>query len=203
MENSFVVDQKALISILSFMQPICTKRTTLDATNAILFHVGHKELTLKSTDLEISLQASCEIKDSSLVDPQIFLVSGRRIFELTKELDGKITFTLTENQIHFQSGKSVNLALNLKNPEDFPPFPERIENLMHIDATFMTEILGKVSFLIPQSNSNPALNGLLLEICNKELKMTTTDGHCLAQICSGKYKLDEEKKWLVPKRANF
>ena len=33
--------------------------------------------------------------------------------------------------------------------------------------------------------------------------MTTTDGHCLAQITTPKYTLEEDKKWLVPRRAVF
>ena len=43
----------------------------------------------------------------------------------------------------------------------------------------------------------------ILEISNKELKMTTTDGHCLAQVSTHKYTLDEAKKWLLPRRAIF
>ena len=68
MENKFTVDQKSLMAILSSMQPICTKRTTLDTTASILFQVGHKELVLKATDLEISLQASYILKNSSLTE---------------------------------------------------------------------------------------------------------------------------------------
>jgi DNA polymerase III sliding clamp (beta) subunit (PCNA family) len=33
--------------------------------------------------------------------------------------------------------------------------------------------------------------------------MTTTDGHCLAQVTSEKYTLAEAKKWLLPRRAIF
>ena len=33
--------------------------------------------------------------------------------------------------------------------------------------------------------------------------MTATDGHCLAQVRSEKYKLEEPKKWLLPRRAIF
>ena len=74
------------MAILSSMQPICTKRTTLDATTSILFQVGHKELVLKSTDFEISLQSSYLLKESDIDEPYSFLVSGRRIFDLVKEL---------------------------------------------------------------------------------------------------------------------
>jgi DNA polymerase III sliding clamp (beta) subunit (PCNA family) len=64
MEKRFIIEQKELLSILTAMQPICTRRTTLDATSCIMFHIGAKELILKSTDLEISLQASCTISCS-------------------------------------------------------------------------------------------------------------------------------------------
>lgn len=202
MKNTFVVDQKRLLSLLASMQPICNKRTTLEATTSILFQVGHKELVLKSTDLEISLQASYELQASDMIEPKTFLVSGKRIFDLIKELDGIIDFTLVDNQLKMKAG-DVKLALNIKDPEQFPPFPERIENLMQLDGQFMLDMLNKVAFLIPQNNANMALNGLLLEISEKMLKMTTTDGHCLAQAYSNKYTLNESKTWLLPRRAIF
>ncbi len=202
MNSTFTVEQKPFMAILASMQPICTKRTTLDTTSYILFQIGHKELVLKATDLEISLQASYLLKNSEITDPQTFLVSGKRIFELVKELEGDIEFCLQEQQLMLRSGK-VNLALNIKDASEFPPFPERIENLMQLDATFMLEMLNKVAFLVPQNNANPALNGLLIEISDKDLKMTSTDGHCLAQVQTGKYTLQEPKMWLVPRRAIF
>lgn len=202
MKNSFIVEQKALFSILSSMQPICTKRTALDTTTYILFQVGYKELILKSTDLEISLQASQALKESNVSEQQTFLVLGKRIFELVKELEGDITFYVTDNQLHVKAG-AVNLSLNIKNTQEFPPFPERIENLMQLNAPFLMQMLGKVSFLIPQNNANPALNGLFWEISDTEFKMTATDGHCLSQVKTGQYTLAEHKKWLLPRRAIF
>lgn len=202
MENRFVVEQKSFLSLLAAMQPICTKRTTLDATTYILFAVGHKELVLKSTDLEISLQSSYVMKDIAVDQPFSFLVSGRRIFDLVKELDGDIEFIFDNNQLTLKSG-SVDLALNIKDAQEFPPFPERIENLMQLNAAFLLEMLDKVAFLIPQNNANQALNGLYLEISETEFKMTTTDGHCLAQVSTAKYTLPENKKWLLPRRAIF
>ena len=202
MDNLFVVEQKPLLSVLSSMQPICTKRTTLEATSSLLFHVGYKELVLKSTDLEISLQSSYQLKASDVSEIKTFLVSGKRIFDLVKELEGDIEFTLTDTQLCLKAS-GVNLALNIKDPELFPPFPERIENLMQIESSFMLEMLNKVAFLIPQNNANPALNGLLLEVAKDNFKLTTTDGHCLAQIQSDKYVLDEPKTWLLPRRAVF
>ncbi len=202
MEHSFSLEQKNLASILSAMQPICTKRTTLDVTSSILFNTGHKEIILKSTDLEISLQQSCFAQESNIEETRSFLVSGKRFFDLVKELDGDLKFNIQSNQIVLHSGP-IQLSLNIKNADEFPSFPERIENLMQIDTALLLEMLNKVAFVIPQNNSNPALNGLLLEITNKEIKMTTTDGHCLAQVISKNYSLSEPKSWLLPRRAVF
>jgi DNA polymerase-3 subunit beta len=200
MAEKFVVEQKPILAILSSMQPICSKRTTLDATTSILFNVGPKELILKSTDLEISLQSSYSLKECSLTDNKSFLVSGKRLFDIVKELESDITFTLHKTQLSLTSGP-VNLALNIKDAQEFPPFPERIENLMQLESSFLLSMLDKVSFLIPQNNANPALNGLYLEITKDHLMMTTTDGHCLAQIQTSRYKLDKPQNWLMPRRA--
>jgi DNA polymerase III subunit beta len=202
MQNKFIVEQKPLLSILSSMQPICTKRTTLDATATIMFQVGHKELVLKSTDLEISLQASYLLKESDIFEQRTFLVSGRRLFDLVKELEGDISFIIDDTSLLVKAG-SVNVALNIQSAEDFPPFPERIENLMQLSAPFLLELLNKVAFLIPQNNANPSLNGLLLEISESELKMTASDGHCLAQVQTPVYTLEESCKWILPRRAVF
>jgi len=202
MNNRFVVDQKPLMSILSFMHPICNKRTTLDATSSILFQVSPKELTLKSTDLEISLQSSYLLKDCDVDQTRSFLVSGKRIFDLVKELEGEIEFFIGDNQVIVKSG-TVNLSLNIKDAQEFPPFPERIENLMQIESSFLLDMFSKVSFLIPQNNANPSLNGLFWEISSDGFKMTATDGHCLAQVTSPKYNLEDKKNWLLPRRAIF
>jgi len=199
MENQFKVQQKDLITLLSSMQTICSKKTTLDVTEFVLFNITSKELTLKATDLEISLRASMEL-NANFIEQSTFLVNGKRIFELVREMDGEIEFYINSTSLRLKS-KGVDLSLNIRNAEDFPPFPERIENLMEIEASFLLELLSKVSFLIPQNHSNPALNGMLLEVDENGIAMVATDGHCLTKIETKRYTLGENKRWLLPKRA--
>lgn len=199
MEKKFTISQKRFMSLLASMQPICTKRTTLDITESILFQATPRELTLKSTDLEISLQAHVDV-ESDFTEVMAFLVPGKRVFELVKEFEGDLTCALSDNQMRIQAG-GVDVALNIKTAEDFPPFPERIENLMEMDSAFLLDVLNKVAFLIPQNNANNALNGLFLEMGPQEMSMVATDGHSLARITTTKYILAEEKRWLMPKRA--
>lgn len=197
----FSIDQKVLANVLSSMQPICTKRSPLEATSSILFQASAKELVVKSTDLEISLQFSCPLNETSFDgDQKNFLVSGKRLFDLTRELEGTIDFAIDDNQVLLAAG-SAQLSLNVKDSSEFPPFPERIENLMHLRAQQLLAMLDKVIFVIPQNNANPALNGLFVEINNDGMTMTATDGHCLAQVQTSSYKLEAPRSWLLPRRA--
>lgn len=202
MEKKFIIEQKELLSILMAMQPICTRRTTLDATSCIMFHIGAKELILKSTDLEISLQASCAVIESDFRQAEQFLVPGKRIFDIIKELAGAISLELYENQLNIICD-DVHLSLNIKDASEFPPLPERIENLMHIETATFKSMLEGVSFLVPQNNSNPALNGLFIEVSPDMFKMTATDGHSLAQVSSQEFTLETAQSWLLPRRAVF
>lgn len=202
MSNSFILSQKDFLATLFFMQSICTKKTTISSTSCILFQILNKELILKSTDLEISLQYTCPLKESSIEQAQ-FLVPGKKIFDVVKEMSGDIECIFDDKQLTLQAEKKINISFHIKDAQEFPPLPERIENLMQIDASFLSTMLSKVSFLIPQNNATPALNALYLEITAKEFKLTTTDGHCLAQVTSNKYTLEHEKKWLLPRRAIF
>lgn len=203
MENAvFTVDQKKLSTVLGSMQAICAKRTTLDVTSAILFQAGRNELVIKSTDLELSLQYSCLLSSGATAEQVTFLVPGRRMFELTKELDGDININVQDNQVALNAG-SAQLLLNVKDVAEFPPFPERIENLMDLKTADLIAMIDKVAFVVPQNNANPALNGVLFEIDAEGMKLTATDGHCLAQVTSAAYTLDKPRKWLLPRRAVF
>jgi len=199
MDGKFIIAQKDILSLLNAMQPICSKKTTLDVTESIMFQVAPKELTLKSTDLQISMQSSMAI-ESNFLENFDFLISGKRIFDLVKEMEDDIEFNFKENQLHLKSN-DVKLLLNIRSAQDFPQFPERIENLMQMESSFLLDLLDKVAFLIPQNNSNAALNGMLLEFTNEGMLMVATDGHRLAKISTTKYKLHENNKWLLPKRA--
>ena len=200
MKQTFIIKQKIINSLLASMQPICSKRTPLDSTTGIMFQIGLKEIILKSTDLEISLQYSAPIIDSNIGETITILVPGKRIFDLVKELDDDLFFIIKEKEISIQAG-GAKVQLNIKDVEMFPDFPEKIENLLHLESSFVKNILDKINFIIPQNNPNSSLNGLYLEIGPDGLVATATDGHCLAQIKNDTYKLAQKKSWLIPRRA--
>jgi len=202
MKKQCLLDREKIISTLTAMQPLCNKRTTIDATAHILFQISNRELVLKATDLEISLQASCPLQECTFDESVSLLVQGRRIFEIVKELEGPIECAFENNQLELRA-QSVHVQLNVQSADDFPRFPERIENLMGIERARLLDLLRRVIFLIPQNNSNPALNGLFVELSAQGLSMTSTDGHCLVQVQTSDYPSEQPRSWLLPRRAVF
>ena len=55
------------------------------------------------------------------MSPVNVLVSGKRIFDVVKELEGTIACTLNPHQLTLQAG-DVHLSLNIKDAENFLPF---------------------------------------------------------------------------------
>ncbi len=200
MMYSFSLERDALLLQLGAMQPICSKRSPLDVTESILFQVSYRELILKATDLEISLQSSLQI-ESTLSETRSFLISGRRIYEIVRELNGLLTFSFLDSGIQLTTADGVSFTLAVREATDFPPFPERIENLMDCESAFLLSLFDKVVFVVPQNNANRALNGMLFEAGPTGISFVGTDGHSLAHVFTPKYTLSDLTQWLIPRRA--
>jgi DNA polymerase-3 subunit beta len=204
MNSTFSVQHHELFTILAAMLPICTKRTTIDTTATLLIQVRQRELIIKATDLEIALQASCilEERENGSDETLSFLVPGKRLHDIVKELDGVIHCTITKGLFTLQAG-GVTVQLNMGSGDPFPSFPERIENLMHMESDLLVEMLKGTAFVIPQQHSSNVLTGLLWELGPSGITLTATDGHCLAQTRTERYQLPEGRSWLIPRRAIF
>lgn len=172
----------------------------MDVTESILFQVNPRELLLKTTDLEVSLRSSVSI-ETTLTESKEFLISGKRIFDVVKEMDGLLTFTIDDQKIRIKNESGVGFTLAIREASDFPPFPERIENLMKFDADFIMSVINKLVSVIPQNNATPALNGMFIESIESGIAFVATDGHSLARVQTNKYTLPEGQSWLLPRRT--
>jgi DNA polymerase-3 subunit beta len=200
MKESCCVEQKELIGVLTAMQPICSRRTTIETTESLLMTFSPHELVIKSTDLEINVQASITTTNNTLTQEQLMLIPGKRLYELVRELEGSITLELNGNHLTVMNA-TLRVVLNGQNPQDFPDFPERIENFMDIKALDLETLCNSTLFLVPSTHSHTALTGLLVEIDSQGITMTATDGHSLVQAKNHQYTLEKKKSWLIPRRS--
>ncbi len=198
----FLIDRKTLLSALQAVQPMCSRRTTMEVTSNVLMQVSSSELVLKATDLEMSFQASFQI-EANVTDNLQFTVHAKRLMDLIRDLGENLSFSWNGKSLSISSDENhdIGIVLTTGPADNFPPFPEKIENLIDINASFLRSAINQVDQLIPSNNANPALNGLLVQFDDSGLCFVATDGHSLAKVSTSKYLLSESREWIIPKKA--
>ncbi len=209
MKLLFSVDQKKLSDSLALLQGVCSRRTPIEATSNVLFFIedGTSEVVLRVTDLETSIQLSLP---AIVAKREInrFLVNAKRLYDFIKDLQDQVILSFDGASLEINSGVDINnidpdfkLILHTSDASLFPSFPESIENICSLDTSFLNFGLSKLVDLVPQSNPNAALNGLLFDFLLEGLSLVASDGHSLAIVSNDKIVLSEPAKWCLPKKA--
>ncbi len=173
-------EQKELQEELQIVQKAVSLRSTLPILSGILFSAYKEELSLSSTNLELSIHTSLP------VDVQIegsVVVQARLIGEIVKNLSqSKIEMSLDDatNQLKLTNSKSI---FNIKtlSPEDFPKFPRiDLNNIIKIKAQDLSNTIKQVIKAASLDETRPILTGALFLIEGDIMKMVATDSYRLA-----------------------
>ena len=195
----FVVSQESLHNELQFLQGIAEKKKTIPILSNILLRAEGDFLTLAATDLEVSLTGGCaaRVEESGGIT-----VSAKKIFEIVRSLAGEeISFVVTDgNWLEITCGNSFFRLVGLA-PDDFPEVPENdFSNAQTISHDVFKDLIGRTIFAVTQEDARYALNGALLEMDARIIRMVATDAHRLAMVeeaCDS----GAEVKAIVPKKT--
>lgn len=198
----FSLAKSSLVDLFQAIGSISSKKTAIDATCNVLFELYPSELVLKSTDLDMSFQATLPVS-TTVTKPIFFAVHAKRFFDLVKDLRGDPVFFFKSSQLSISSKNQPDTVIKLStmSAELFPPFAQGIENFIDMDAKLLAKALDQIENMIPTSNANQALNGLLIEIDQSGLSLVATDGHTLAHLHTSLYNLKQYSSWVLPKRS--
>ena len=196
---NFVVSQESLLSELQFLQGVAEKKKTIPILSNILLQAEGDSLTLAATDLEVSLTGGCE---AQVQEPGGITVSAKKIFEVIRSLtDEKISFVLTDgNWLEITSGNSFFRLVGLP-PKDFPEVPaSSFSEAEKVSHDLFNNLINRTIFAVTQEDARYALNGALLEIDSKTIRMVATDAHRLAMVEEA-FSSTTEVKAIVPKKT--
>ena len=194
-----VVSQHSLQNELQFLQGIAEKKKTIPILSNILLRADAGFLSLAATDLEVSLTGGCEAK---VEEPGGITVSAKKLFEVVRSLAGEdISFSLKEgNWLEITSGNSFFRLVGL-SPEDFPDVPQNdFSDGKKIDHDTFKRLIGRTIFAVTQEDARYALNGALLEMTPKVIRMVATDAHRLAMVEEA-FESGAEVRAIVPKKT--
>ncbi len=155
-------------------------RSTLPILNCVLIEVENDSVSLRTTDLEITIV--CTI-DASIEEPGTAAIPLQTLIDITNELsDTRLTINVGDSQHVELITDNGTYDLMGKPVEEFPVTPE-VDNrkATGIEASVLKEIINLTSFAVSKDELKPALTGVLFRFEENRLLCVATDGHRLVR----------------------
>ena len=191
---------KGINKVITSVNP----RSTLPIlSNILLETVGKDQLKIIGTDLEIGIINTIP---AEVIEAGTITIPAKKINDIVREApEDDIEISVNKNNsINIKSGKAFFKLMGLPR-DDYPTFPQySLESAMAIDQNILKECITLTAFAISSDETRYVLNGALVIIKNKTIKMIATDGRRLAVIEKGiNVTKDVNVEVIVPTKAFY
>ena len=174
------IDREILLKPLGNVSGIVEKRHALPILSNLLLEGHQGKLKFTATDLE--MQISTHIKTELADDFQI-TVSAKKLFDITRALpeNSNIDIQIEENKVIVKAKKS-RFNLQTLPPQDYPVMKKDENDSIELKLSQkeFKALLKQVDFAMAQQDIRYYLNGLLIEVKDKNINIVGTDGHRLS-----------------------
>ncbi len=198
----FTIQREALLKPLQLVAGVVERRQTLPVLSNVLLVVQDQQLALTGTYLEVELIGRVVLEEPASEGK--ITVPARKLMDICKSLPNEslIDFKLDEKKIIIKSGRS-RFTLSTLPATDFPNVEESVGSLsFSLPQEKLRRLIERTSFAMAQQDVRYYLNGMLLEVCNNQLRAVTTDGHRLA-LCSMDAEVEQKDRHqvIVPRKG--
>src|SRR5258708_586539 len=170
-----------ILTPLSAVSGIIERRHRLPILSNVLIERTTQALSFLATDIEIQITARSPLMAGG--EPRAVTVGARKLVDILRALpeDTEVTLQQQDKRLLVKAGKS-RFTLQTLPAEDFPrlakPAGEAARFVLSQKA--LRRLLGLVQYAMAQQDIRYYLNGLLVVVEDKSLKLIATDGHRLA-----------------------
>ena len=194
----FRCDRDALSEALQTVQRGVSSRPGIPALTGVRMEaVEGGELTLMTTDLEVSARLSIEVQ---VQEPGVALVPARLVGDTVKSLsDAPVEFETDQHQARLRCA-AYEGTLRLLPVEDFPTLQEPSGVRISVESPRFAEAVSQVGRAASRDEARPVLTGVLLEVSREGVVLVATDSYRLS-IRELVASADAEAKAIVPERA--
>jgi len=194
----FSVEKHDLLFHLQKVSKVSPTRSTMPILNSILFDVNDNQLSLRSSDIEITINTSITVqgKENGSV-----ALPTRIINDIVNESEeGEITITADSEGIStLKSGKGLFKIMG-RPGEEFPSLPKITNfNDVEIDNKTLRRMIQKTLIAVSRDELKPSLMGVLFQIKHNEIRTVSTDGHRLVCVIRQDFSNEEyEGEVIIP-----
>jgi DNA polymerase III subunit beta len=170
-----------ILAPLSAVSGIIERRHTLPILSNVLIDRAADALAFLATDIEIQITARSALAASAETRP--LTVGARKLVDILRALPegAEVTLQQQDKRLLVKAGKS-RFTLQTLPAEDFPRLarPAGDAARFSLSQKALRKLLGLVQYAMAQQDIRYYLNGLLMVVEERQLKLVATDGHRLA-----------------------
>jgi DNA polymerase-3 subunit beta len=194
-------ERNALLTALSAVVGVVERRHTLPILSNLLLEKKGDTLTLLATDLE--LQVSTHL-DAQAGEDFAITIAARKLFDIVRALPeaAKVKLDTKDSQVVLSAGKS-RFTLQTLPAADFP----RVETgaglgePIQLPQKTLKRLLQLVQFAMASQDIRYYLNGMLLVLDGKHLRVVATDGHRLSYAETELETAAEAREVIIPRKT--
>ena len=201
----FLIKRDQLLAGIGRAQSIVERRHTMPILANVLLEAQGKEVTIKTTDLEVGLAGTypAQVKKGGRIT-----APARKLYEIIRELAHEDVFLKTKenNWIELKCGSALFNVVGLDAAE-YPALPSFDEvGFCPFPCKRLKDMLDMTVFAASTDETRYNLNGIYWELKSrngdKVLRLVATDGHRLSQIdWDGAVQLNLPAGVILPKKG--
>src|SRR5215212_6266878 len=191
-----------ILGPLSAVSGIIERRHTLPILSNVLIDRAADALSFLATDIEIQITAKSGLEAAA--EARSVTVGARKLLDILRALpeSAEVTLQQQDKRLLVKAGKS-RFTLQTLPAEDFPRLakPAGESAKFELEQKALRRVLSLVQYAMAQQDIRYYLNGLLMVVEEKQLKLVATDGHRLAYAS---LKLDADlprQELIVPRKT--
>ncbi len=192
-----ITKRQDLIKAFNATSRVISTRSTLPILQNVYIGAKNKELIIRSTDLEQTIEV---IIDGEVEEEGAITVPLRLCADfLQNNTDEVITISVDDLDILV---KSSNHQVKLKglSAQEYPTTQQvKADDEIEVDASIVNEAITTCLFAAANDDTRPILTGLLFNFSGEKLEVVGTDGYRLA-LYSNKVK-SGPGQYIIPKKT--
>lgn len=174
-------ERNALLASLSAVVGVVERRHTLPILSNLLLERKAGVLAVLATDLE--LQVSTRIDGAEPGDDFAITIAARKLYDIVRALpdSARVKLDSKDSQVVVSAGKS-RFTLQTLPAADFPLVEtgSGLSEPTRLPQKTLKRLLQLVQFAMASQDIRYYLNGMLLVLDGKQLRVVATDGHRLS-----------------------
>lgn len=196
----FSINQSALNDILNTVNKAVSQRATNPALAGILIEANENEVTLRGTDLELSIQATAP---ALIEEDGKALLPAKLLSDIVGNLpDEAVNIEVAEDKADITCANS-NFSIRTLNATDYPEFP-KVETKEKVTLPFkdFSEMTKRVAKMTARDDSRPILQGVNVKVNGNKLELVATDAYRIA-VASAEVETDNTSEFTAVLPGQF